>query len=131
MLQIAQGQREESCRVPLVNGDASSLPFPAASFDSVVTTLFLSSAPDPDAAVEEVRRVLRPAGMFLVLDHGRSNLFLVRVMERLAGSAFRVWTGVDLMRDPAESLSRHHFVIHRLRRSRLGIITMVAASKAA
>src|SRR5260370_26664800 len=48
---------------------ASSLPFPAASFDAVVSTLVLCSVPDPESALGEIARVLRPGGRFIFLEH--------------------------------------------------------------
>lgn len=53
--------------------DAERLPFADARFDAVVSTWTLCSIPDPVAALREVRRVLRPEGRFLFLEHGLSN----------------------------------------------------------
>ena len=52
--------------------DAERLPFADASFDTVVSTWTLCTIPDPVAALGEVRRVLRPDGVFLFLEHGLS-----------------------------------------------------------
>jgi ubiquinone/menaquinone biosynthesis C-methylase UbiE len=56
----------------LVQG-AERLPFDDESFDSVVFTLALCTIPDPAMALAEARRVLRPAGSLLVLEHVRSR----------------------------------------------------------
>ncbi len=53
--------------------DAERLPFADASFDTVVSTWTLCTIPDPVAALREVRRVLRPDGVFLFLEHGLST----------------------------------------------------------
>jgi len=53
--------------------DAERLPFDDARFDTVVSTWTLCSIPDPVAALREVRRVLRPEGRFLFLEHGLSE----------------------------------------------------------
>jgi len=53
--------------------DAERLPFPDARFDTVVSTWTLCSIPDPVAALREIRRVLRPDGAFLFLEHGLSD----------------------------------------------------------
>jgi ubiquinone/menaquinone biosynthesis C-methylase UbiE len=52
--------------------DASHLPFEAARFDTVVSTFTLCSIPDVVHALAEVRRVLKPGGQFLFLEHGRA-----------------------------------------------------------
>lgn len=49
------------------------LPFESGSFDSVVTTWTLCSIPDPQAALREIRRVLRPGGSYFFVEHGRSD----------------------------------------------------------
>ena len=48
------------------------LPFDEARFDSVVTTWTLCSIPDVDAALRQMRRVLKPGGSFYFIEHGRS-----------------------------------------------------------
>jgi ubiquinone/menaquinone biosynthesis C-methylase UbiE len=52
--------------------DAEHLPFEDARFDTVVSTFTLCSIPDVAHALGEVRRVLKPGGQFLFLEHGRS-----------------------------------------------------------
>ena len=47
-----------------------SLPFDDASFDTVVTTFSLCSIPEPIRALTEMKRVLRPSGSYLFLEHG-------------------------------------------------------------
>lgn len=49
-------------------GGAENLPFPDATFDAVVFTQVLCYVQDVPAALQEVRRVLRPGGRVLVLD---------------------------------------------------------------
>lgn len=57
----------------VICASAEQLPFPAATFDSVVTTLVLCTVPAQDAALAEVRRVLKPDGTLLFLEHVRSD----------------------------------------------------------
>ncbi|HEY5627410.1 MAG TPA: class I SAM-dependent methyltransferase [Nitrospira sp.] len=52
---------------------AETLPFPDRRFDSVVSTWTLCTIADPIKALREVRRVLKPDGQFLFLEHGRSH----------------------------------------------------------
>jgi len=49
------------------------LPFEADSFDGVASTLTLCSIPEVASALAEIRRVLKPTGSFVFLEHGRSD----------------------------------------------------------
>jgi SAM-dependent methyltransferase len=53
----------------VVTGVAERLPLPAAAADAVVCTLVLCTVRDPAAALAEARRVLRPGGRFLFIEH--------------------------------------------------------------
>jgi SAM-dependent methyltransferase len=55
-------------RASFVVGDAAALPFPDASFDSVVSTFSVHHWSDPAAGLAEIGRVLRPGGRALVWD---------------------------------------------------------------
>jgi ubiquinone/menaquinone biosynthesis C-methylase UbiE len=55
-------------RVSFRYGDAQAIPFPDASLDLVVSTLSLHHWSDPVAVLDEIARVLRPGGSFLVFD---------------------------------------------------------------
>jgi ubiquinone/menaquinone biosynthesis C-methylase UbiE len=57
----------------IVDAPAGSLPFPDASFDTVVATYVLCSVPDQQEALAEIARVLKPDGQFLFLEHVRST----------------------------------------------------------
>ena len=56
---------------PLARADAMRLPFAGASFDTVSAALVFCSIPDPLTALAEVRRVLRPLGRLLLMEHVR------------------------------------------------------------
>lgn len=53
----------------IVRAGAEALPFPDEAFDAVVSTLVLCSVTDPARALGEVRRVLRPGGALVFLEH--------------------------------------------------------------
>ncbi len=58
--------------VKLVEASAEELPFEGESFDTVVAITVLCTVDDPERALREIRRVLRPDGAFLFSEHVRS-----------------------------------------------------------
>ncbi|OGK87430.1 MAG: phospholipid methyltransferase [Candidatus Rokubacteria bacterium GWC2_70_16] len=67
-------RRLRHVRVParLITGSAEAVPLPDRSVDTVVSTWTLCSIADPARALAEMRRVLRPGGRFIFIEHGRS-----------------------------------------------------------
>ena len=49
------------------------LPFDAGRFDTIVTTWTLCSIPEVDKALKEMRRVLKPGGHYVFIEHGRAD----------------------------------------------------------
>jgi SAM-dependent methyltransferase len=71
-------------RAEIVEAPAERLPFEDSSFDTAVFTLVLCTIPDPDAALREAARVLKPEGKALFLEHVRSpDAGLSRWQDRL------------------------------------------------
>lgn len=78
---------------------AERLPFETESFDTVVSTFTLCSIPDVAAALVEVRRVLRPGGRFLFLEHGLApDIEVARWQRRLTPLQKRLGGGCHLDR---------------------------------
>jgi len=85
---------------------AEAIPLGEASVDSVVTTWTLCTIPDPMAALQEIRRVLRPEGRLIFVEHGRSpDPAVVRWQDWLTPLWRRVAGGCHLNR-PIDQLLR-------------------------
>lgn len=56
-------------RAELVEGDAQNLAFADGAFDTVLCAMALCTIPDQRRALAEMRRVLRPGGLLLLIDH--------------------------------------------------------------
>ena len=65
--------REQSSHATVLRAPAEDLPFEDASFDTVVSTLVLCGVDDQPRAVRELRRVLRPGGRLIFIEHVRSD----------------------------------------------------------
>ena len=75
------------------------LPSDDGAFDTVVTTLVLCSVADVARALSEIRRVLRPGGQYLLLEHGLSpDADVQKWQKRLNGFSRTVLGGCNLIR---------------------------------
>ena len=82
---------------------AERLPFGSGSFDTVVSTFTLCSIPAVGAALDEVRRVLKPGGRFVFLEHGLSpEPAIARWQHRLTPLQKRIGGGCHLDRPVRE-----------------------------
>lgn len=84
--------RKGLTNVRLLEMDAANLKFADDSFDIVYAPYVISVVPDPVAVVREMRRVCRPGGRIIVLNHFRSTNPLVAKVERMI-SPFTVHIG--------------------------------------
>jgi ubiquinone/menaquinone biosynthesis C-methylase UbiE len=122
MLAIAeQHAKELDLDIELRLGDAQDLDFVDGEFDTVTATLLLSTVPDPQRAVFEMRRVLRPGGRVLLLDFARSPVAPVRWLE-VALKPFTAWASFSRLREPLDYLGVAGFTVELVDRSRRGLI---------
>jgi ubiquinone/menaquinone biosynthesis C-methylase UbiE len=119
MLEIARNRAKELGReVDLREGDAHDLPFPDSSFDAVVCTYSLCNIPDPQLAVSEMRRVLRPEGKLILVDHIRSRVKPVLWFQKAFEFVTARLAGEHMTRRPADYVEAASFAI--VERERLG-----------
>ena len=107
-------QRVRATSIPVERSglDGQSLPFPDDSFDSALSTWTLCTIPDLDAALSEVRRVLKPGGRFHFLEHGLAPDENVQVWQhRLEPMQKRVFGGCHLTRQIVDLLTAAGFTI--------------------
>ena len=89
---------ETGAGVDLQEMDVQRLAFPDDAFDSVVTTFVFCSVPDPVKGFEEIRRVLRPAGRGIFLEHVLSDTPGVRRAMRALNPLVRPVMGANIDR---------------------------------
>lgn len=92
-----------------------SIPLDDESCDGALSTFTLCTIPDVEAALAEVRRVLRPGGRFHFLEHGRSpDASVARWQHRLEPLQKRLADGCHLTRDPLDLVRGAGFEIERV-----------------
>jgi len=107
------GPKLDEARVPVEvsAAGAEALPYPDGSFDTVVSTLVLCTVPDQEAALDEVRRVLRPGGRLLFIEHVRAAGSAARWQDRLEPLWRRLLGGCHPNRDTVAAIEEAGFEI--------------------
>lgn len=110
--------REGALPVDVVDGLADRLPVAEASADTVVCCLVLCSVPDPDAALAEARRVLRPGGRLLFMEHVVAGEAGAARLQRRLDRLFwpRLFGGCHSGRDTVGSIGRAGLEVQRVER---------------
>ena len=97
----------------------AELPFDAGHFDSIVTTWTLCSIAEPLAALTEMRRVLKPGGRYLFIEHGRSwHPSTARWQDWLNPIWCRVMGGCNINRPIEQLIETAGFSFESLQRFR-------------
>jgi ubiquinone/menaquinone biosynthesis C-methylase UbiE len=92
--------------------DGQRLPLPDDSCDSALSTWTLCTIPDVAAALQEVRRVLKPGGMLCFVEHGLApDEKVQRLQHRLEPVQKRLFGGCHLTREIADLLTDAGFTI--------------------
>jgi ubiquinone/menaquinone biosynthesis C-methylase UbiE len=106
-------QKLAEARVPVEvsAAGAESLPFPDGSVDTVVSTLVLCTVPDQEVALDEVRRVLRPGGRLLFIEHVRAAGSTARWQDLLEPLWGRLLGGCHPNRDTVAAIEEAGFEI--------------------
>ena len=111
----AEAERRARLSIELVKGSAEMIPIEDKSIDTVLTTWTLCSIPDVNQALSEMRRVLKPNGRLLFVEHGLSSDDKVRRwQERLNPIWKRVAGGCNLNRAVTHLIEVAGFRVERV-----------------
>jgi ubiquinone/menaquinone biosynthesis C-methylase UbiE len=130
ILALAADRARRLGRSPVLGAaDAASLPYPDASFDTVVATFVLCSVDDVDGTLREARRVLRPGGTVRLLEHARSHHpRLAGAQRRLAPAWARASGGCRLDHDVRAAVRDAGLRVVEERRRAGGVLVEIVAA---
>lgn len=121
MLEIAKGKTEQ---IQLVQANAEVLPFPATHFDAAFATLVFCSIPDPAMAFAELRRVVKPGGRIVLLEHVRPDGILGPVLDLINVATVAIARD-HFNRRTAETAANAGLRIIEVRKKLLGIVNLI------
>jgi ubiquinone/menaquinone biosynthesis C-methylase UbiE len=112
--------RETSVSVSVAHGDADRLPGEAESFDAGVVALVLCTVPDPQSALAELYRVIRPGGELRFYEHVLAHSRWEARFQRFSDATFwpRLAGGCHLARDTTTAIEQAGFQIETFERFR-------------
>ena len=117
-LRVKVGEKGVAAEVS--DASAEDLPFPDASFDTAIFTLVLCTVPNPERALAETARVLKPSGKLLFLEHVRAaNAGLARWQDRLEKPWRFLGDGCHCNRDTVANIEASPLTVERVERGRL------------
>jgi ubiquinone/menaquinone biosynthesis C-methylase UbiE len=111
--------RADGRQVVVLRAPAEDLPFEDGAFDTVVSTLVLCGVDDQPRAVREIRRVLRPGGRLLFLEHVRSGDTKVARMQDRVNWLNRLVVCCECNRPTLDTITEAGFLITALERPSL------------
>jgi ubiquinone/menaquinone biosynthesis C-methylase UbiE len=117
LLAMAERQANEGrMLVTMLQGSAEAIPLEDASIDTVLTTWTLCSIPNAHAVLNEVRRVLKPAGELVFVEHGKApDQSVARWQDRLTPLWRPIAGGCHLNRPIATLIKDAGFTLNDLR----------------
>lgn len=108
----------------LVRADAQALPFSGSSFDAAFATLVFCSIPDPNLAFAELRRVVRPGGRVVLLEHVRPPGLRGRLFD-IVNIATTALIDDHFNRRTADTAVSNGFKLIEVRRKALGAVNLI------
>jgi ubiquinone/menaquinone biosynthesis C-methylase UbiE len=112
-------------RAELLVMDAERLGFPDRSFDSVAFNLCLCTIPDPARAIREGVRVVRPGAPMVFLEHVRSHLLPVALIEEALNPILVAWQADHLNRRTVDLVRQAGVEVVSVDRWLLGIFNLI------
>ena len=109
-------------------GDAQELSaqFKSHSFDNIASTCVFCSIPDPILALKEVKKILKPNGYLIQIEHGLSRFWLVNILMNFFAPIIYHFTGTHINRNHVRNLKQVGFnIIHEKSIDPMGIMKII------
>lgn len=122
--------QQSAVPIEIVKANAEQLPFEDNSFDTVVATLALCTIPNTEKVLSEIKRVCKPEGKILLLEHVRlKNPLLAKLQDWLTPFWRKICDGCSLNRDTLNVIKMRGFKVVDLKELYKGLFVIVELRK--
>ncbi len=126
---LSKAIRKNTNNVKLSLMDVEKLEFPAESFDTVITTFVFCSVPHPIEGLKEIKRVLKPDGKLLMLEHVGSKKFPFNKLMNLLNPITVFFFGYNINRDTSQNIIKAGLEIEKEENLFMDILKMYKVRK--
>lgn len=113
--------------VPLIQMDIQHMGFPEGRYDTVLATFVFCSVPDPIEGLKEMKRVCRPGGKLLLLEHMRSENPVLGLLFDLVNPLVKRITGANINRRTIDNIQKAGWQIRQEEKLFLDIVRLIEA----
>jgi ubiquinone/menaquinone biosynthesis C-methylase UbiE len=119
--------QQQGVKVDLKLMDAQHLDFPDSTFDTVLATFVFCSVPDPVRGLRELRRVVKPDGKILLLEHVRPRGTAGTATDIVNPAVVRIW-GANINRCTVENVQDAGLVVDHVDNLLRDFVKLIVAS---
>lgn len=129
MLNKAQSKAKQAkVSVKLLEMDAQAMTFPENTFDSIIATCVFCSVPDPVKGLSEIRRVCKPSGKIILLEHVRSDSPVLGWLMDMLNPLSLYMVGSNINRDTVENVHKAGISIDYIKNVKGKIVKLIVAT---
>ena len=131
MLGIAQHKYKNTTlkKLTFKEMDVQSLTFDDNTFDTIISTFVFCTVPDPISGLKELRRVLKPSGKAIFLEHMKSNNKFINIPLFFMDLFTRIILGTSMLRKTQENIESAGFTIESVNNKAFDIVRVIIARK--